>query len=85
MDATRTRRTRDRARQTWYAQCRQKRFARFLGFASGTPATIQATCQQWGRDDAPLKPTVATVEIDMTQSVPLATLNADATLAAPAA
>ena len=34
MDATRKRRTRDPARQTWYARCRQQRFARFLGFAS---------------------------------------------------
>jgi hypothetical protein len=32
MDATRTRRTRDRARQAWYARDRQRRFARFLGF-----------------------------------------------------
>jgi hypothetical protein len=32
MDATRKRRTRDRARQAWYARCRQLRFARFLGF-----------------------------------------------------
>jgi hypothetical protein len=32
MDATRRRRTRDRARQTWYACWRQRRFARFLGF-----------------------------------------------------
>jgi hypothetical protein len=34
MDATRKRRTRDRARQAWYARCRQLRFARFLGFLS---------------------------------------------------
>ncbi len=34
MDATRTRRTRDQARQRWYAQERQRRFARFLGFGS---------------------------------------------------
>lgn len=33
MDATRRRRTRDRARQAWYARWRQRRFARFLGFA----------------------------------------------------
>jgi hypothetical protein len=33
MDATRARRTRDRARQRWYARHRQLRFARFLGFA----------------------------------------------------
>ena len=32
MDGTRTRRTRDRARQAWYARHRQRRFARFLGF-----------------------------------------------------
>jgi len=34
MDATRTRRTRDPARQTWYASHRQRRFAQFLGFLS---------------------------------------------------
>ena len=40
MDATRTRRTRDRARQAWYASHRQRRFARFLGFpTSKGPAT----------------------------------------------
>jgi hypothetical protein len=32
MDATRTRRVRDRARQDWYARHRQWRFARHLGF-----------------------------------------------------
>jgi len=31
MDATRPRRTRDRARQQWYAGQRQRRFARFMG------------------------------------------------------
>jgi hypothetical protein len=42
MDATRTRRTRDRARQAWYARHRQWRFARFLGFlTSSGPATEQ--------------------------------------------
>jgi hypothetical protein len=35
MDATRSRRTRDRARQVWYARQRQRRFARFLGFTPG--------------------------------------------------
>jgi hypothetical protein len=35
MDATRKRRTKDRARQAWYAGCRQLRFARFLGFGGG--------------------------------------------------
>jgi hypothetical protein len=34
MDATRTRRTRDAARRSWYARHRQWRFARFLGFLS---------------------------------------------------
>jgi hypothetical protein len=32
MDATRPRRTRDGARQRWYAQCRTVRFARYLRF-----------------------------------------------------
>jgi hypothetical protein len=36
MDATRARRTRDAARQNWYAKCRNRRFARLLGF--GQPA-----------------------------------------------
>jgi hypothetical protein len=31
MDATRPRRTRDRARRRWYAGQRQRRFARFMG------------------------------------------------------
>ena len=31
MDATRPRRTRDRARQLWYVGQRQRRFARFMG------------------------------------------------------
>jgi hypothetical protein len=35
MDATRARRTRDRARQGWYARYRQFRFARYLGFIDG--------------------------------------------------
>jgi hypothetical protein len=34
MDATRTRRTRDCARQRWYAAWRCQRFARHLGFTS---------------------------------------------------
>jgi hypothetical protein len=42
MDATRARRTRDPARQAWYARHRQWRFARFLGFlTSSGPATKQ--------------------------------------------
>jgi hypothetical protein len=32
MDATRARRTRDPARQRWYAAYRSRRFARLLGF-----------------------------------------------------
>lgn len=32
MDATRPRRNKDAARQRWYASCRCRRFARFLGF-----------------------------------------------------
>lgn len=40
MDATRPRRTRDRARQTWYARRRQERFARFLGFGQTAPAAV---------------------------------------------
>jgi hypothetical protein len=42
MDATRKRRTRDRARQAWYAGCRQRRFARFLGFvgAGSMPPSV---------------------------------------------
>jgi hypothetical protein len=42
MDATRRRRTRGRARQQWYARERQRRFARFLGFAPGTPEAPRA-------------------------------------------
>jgi hypothetical protein len=37
MDATRARRTKDRVRQYWYAQHRQRRFARFLGFVAKGP------------------------------------------------
>jgi hypothetical protein len=47
MDATRTRRTRDPARQTWYASHRQRRFARFLGFLSlrgPDPERIPSPC-----------------------------------------
>src|SRR3954471_24840288 len=41
MDGTRRRRTRDRARQQWYARERRRRFARFLGF--GDPARPAAS------------------------------------------
>ena len=42
MDATRARRTRDRARQSWYARHRQWRFARFLGFGGAAKDGCQA-------------------------------------------
>ena len=48
MDATRTRRTKDRARQAWYAKHRQRRFARFLGFTQN--ATAAAGCR-WRQAD----------------------------------
>jgi hypothetical protein len=38
MDATRPRRQRDSARQSWYARWRLLRFARHLGFAPSPPA-----------------------------------------------
>jgi hypothetical protein len=41
MDATRARRTRDRARQAWYARHRQWRFARFLGFLTSSGPAIE--------------------------------------------
>ena len=43
MDATRARRTRDRARQKWYARYRQQRFARFLGFSQQVSAATNPT------------------------------------------
>jgi hypothetical protein len=39
MDATRSRRQRDSARQSWYARWRLLRFARHLGFTSPSTAT----------------------------------------------
>jgi hypothetical protein len=42
MDATRSRRTKDRARQQWYARDRQRRFARFLGFIPGAAQPLPA-------------------------------------------
>jgi hypothetical protein len=38
MDGRRSRRTKDPARRLWYACYRQVRFARWLGFADGSPA-----------------------------------------------
>ena len=52
MDATRARRTRDRARQGWYAGYRQVRFARYLGFAGGLEVSLFRVTA--GR--APIKP-----------------------------
>jgi hypothetical protein len=40
MDATRARRTRDQARQAWYAQQRQRRFARFVTSLATTSAPV---------------------------------------------
>jgi hypothetical protein len=48
MDATRKRRTKDRARQAWYACCRQQRFARFLGFGGGEPVLPRNRASQPG-------------------------------------
>jgi hypothetical protein len=76
MDATRTRRTRDRVRQAWYAYCRQQRFARFLGFPSSAPAPNQVL-----RDRA----SYPRAEIPMTAHAELATLRREADPAAPAA
>jgi hypothetical protein len=41
MDATRARRTRDRARQAWYAWDRQWRFTRFLGFLTSSGSATE--------------------------------------------
>ena len=53
MDATRRRRTRDRARQAWYAACRQRRFARFLGFLGAGSASPAVSHDLTG--DGPLR------------------------------
>jgi hypothetical protein len=39
MDATRNRRTRDAARQRWYASSRCRRLARLLGFEKPAPGS----------------------------------------------
>jgi hypothetical protein len=46
MDGARTRRTRDRARQAWYAGQRQRRFARFLGFLDSRGSDIEHLTSQ---------------------------------------
>jgi hypothetical protein len=81
MDATRTRRTRDRARQAWYAHCRQKRFARFLGFTSESPVKSVATCTRWHAQFAEDQPIREPAEFAMTDDIPLVTLCADAACA----
>jgi hypothetical protein len=51
MDATRPRRTRDRARQAWYARHRQWRFARFLGLlTSSGRAAEQSVSVHFSKD-----------------------------------
>ena len=58
MDGTRARRTRDRARQGWYARHRQWRFARFLGFPVGPEGPITwATAV--GNPSRKARPTIA--------------------------
>src|SRR5207253_2279101 len=64
MDATRRRRTRDRARQAWYAEFRSYRFARHLGFtdpARPTPTrtTASAARDGFGSDSTTLSPAAA--------------------------
>jgi hypothetical protein len=52
MDATRPRRTRDRARQQWYASRRQWRFARFMGVVAVDPSSVkpsETALQQTGK------------------------------------
>jgi hypothetical protein len=56
MDATRRRRTRDAARQGWYARWRSARFARRLGFPPASAAQARScelpgglpACWGWG-------------------------------------
>jgi hypothetical protein len=53
MDATRLRRTRDHARQRWYALFRSFRFARHLGFTNAVWRPEKTPC--------PVAPIAATV------------------------
>ena len=57
MDATRARRTRNPARQVWYAAHRQRRFARFLGFlkeAAEPSRSPRLSVARWARSgDSP--------------------------------
>jgi hypothetical protein len=45
VDATRTRRTKDRVRQAWYAVNRQRRFARRLGFGPESSGRADGSLQ----------------------------------------
>ena len=54
MDATRSRRTRDAARQHWYAEFRAYRFARHLGFTNA-PRYVDAPCVQRVGQPAPAR------------------------------
>ncbi len=51
MDGTRARRARDRARQTWYACHRQRRFARWLGFRDAPPEVGSRPSRMAGASD----------------------------------
>ena len=59
MDGTRARRTRDKARQAWYARHRQRRFARFLGF--GETARDAASTPKAGAGRSSRMSTVAKI------------------------
>jgi hypothetical protein len=53
MDATRSRRSRDSARQGWYAHWRSVRFARHLGFFPPKPKTPLVLHVEWLFDVSP--------------------------------
>ena len=73
MDATRPRRTRDRARQGWYARHRQRRFARFLGFSLSDPAASHAGfAGSWLRGVRQGFSSLSCAEIAKTRSGPIA-------------
>jgi hypothetical protein len=68
MDATRARRTRDRARRAWYAWHRQSGFARFLGFLiSSGPATEGMPAPGPTISTRRLEPSFITTALDMCQ------------------
>ncbi len=53
MDATRPRRTRNSARQNWYAHWRSVRFARHMGFRTPTEAPQSESQRDSGLDCLP--------------------------------